>query len=237
MEAKALELDAVVAGYGRVVVLRELTLSVDVGEIVAILGGNGAGKSTALKSICGLVKPRSGTIGLFGERIDGMPPHKIAKRNIGLASQGRQVFPKMTVLDNLKMGAYSRKDEDIDADFERVYDFFPRLKDRRKQSAGTMSGGEQQMLAIGRALMTRPKLMMLDEPSLGVAPIINEEIKRVIRKVRDEGVTVIVVEQNVDLAISVADRGYVLEMGHVAVEGSSDYLRTTDRVKAAYLGG
>lgn len=236
MTTPALALHEVTAAYGRVVVLRELTLSADAGEIVAILGGNGAGKSTTLKVVCGLVRPRSGSVELFGERIDGRPAHRIASLGIGLSSQGRQVFPKMSVLENLKLGAYSRRDDDIGDDFERVFTLFPRLKDRRAQSAGTLSGGEQQMLAIGRALMTRPRLMLLDEPSLGVAPVVIEEIKEVVRQVRADGVTVVIVEQNVELAMSLADRGYVLEMGRVAVEGSNEYLRQTDRVKAAYLG-
>lgn len=237
MTVPSLALTDVVAAYGRVVVLHELTLVVEPGEIVAILGGNGAGKSTTLKVICGLVRPRSGTIELFGERIDGRPAHRMASLGIGLSSQGRQVFPKMTVSENLQMGAYSRRDADIDADFERVFTLFPKMRDRRRQTAGTLSGGEQQMLAISRALMTRPRLMLLDEPSMGVAPIVNEEIKDVVRQVRNDGVTVVIVEQNVELAMALADRGYVLEMGRVAVEGSNAYLRETDRVKAAYLGG
>jgi branched-chain amino acid transport system ATP-binding protein len=237
MSEPALRINDLVAAYGRLTVLRGLSLEVAAGETVAILGGNGAGKSTTLKAVCGLVRPSGGTIELFGKRIDDMPPHRIAALDIGFSSQGRQVFPRMSVLDNLKMGGYARRDGLLTEDLERMYELFPKLKDRTKQLAGTMSGGEQQMLAIARALVTQPRLLMLDEPSMGVAPIIIEEISGVLRRLCAEGLTVVIVEQNVELALSLADRGYVLEMGRVAVEGTVDYLRTTDRVRAAYLGG
>ncbi len=237
MSQPALRIVDLVAAYGRLTVLRGLSLEVAAGETVAILGGNGAGKSTTLKAVCGLVSPVSGSIELFGVRIDEMPPHRIASLDIGFSSQGRQVFPGMSVLDNLKMGAYSRKDALVDDDFDRMYELFPRLKDRTKQLAGTLSGGEQQMLAIARALITRPKLLMLDEPSLGVAPIVIEEIAAAVKRLNGEGLTVVIVEQNVELALSLSHRGFVLEMGQVVVEGTVEYLRTTDRVRAAYLGG
>lgn len=237
MSEPALRINNLVAAYGRLTVLRGLSLEVAPGETVAILGGNGAGKSTTLKAVCGLVRPAGGTIELFGKRIDDMPPHRIAALDIGFSSQGRQVFPSMSVLDNLKMGGYARRGGLLTEELERMYELFPKLKDRTKQLAGTMSGGEQQMLAIARALVTQPRLLMLDEPSMGVAPIIIEEISGVLQRLCAEGLTVVIVEQNVELALSLADRGYVLEMGRVAVEGTVDYLRTTDRVRAAYLGG
>lgn len=234
----ALSLRDVHLCYGEVVVLRGLTLQVDTGEIVAILGGNGAGKSTTLKAICGLVAPNSGEIRTFGERADGLPSHKVAARGVALSLQGRQVFPKMSVLENLRLGAYMRRDgARVRQDFDWVLDLFPRLRERQRQAAGTLSGGEQQMLAVGRALMGRPRLLLLDEPSLGVAPKTVAEIADVVREINETGTTVVIVEQNVDLALSLASRGYVLETGRVAVAGSTEFLRGADRVKAAYLGG
>lgn len=234
----ALELRDIVASYGPVRVLKGLSLDVEQGEIIAILGGNGAGKSTVLKAICGLNHASSGTITLFGARIEKEKPHKIAAHDVALCAQGRQIFPKMTVAENLQMGAYARRDPAaIRTDLDSVFTLFPKLAERRRQVAGSLSGGEQQILAIARAMLKRPKLIMLDEPSLGVSPAVIDQIRQVIERLRGEGMTFILVEQNVDFALTVADRGYVLEAGVVAVEGTSEFLAGTDRVRAAYLGG
>jgi branched-chain amino acid transport system ATP-binding protein len=223
--------------YGSIEALKGISLEVYEGEIVTLIGSNGAGKTTTLRSISGIVPPRTGAIYYLGKDITGMPGHQVASIGIAQSPEGRRIFPRMTVLENLEMGAFTRKDNAaIRADVERVYDMFPRLKERQKQKAGTMSGGEQQMLAMGRALMAQPKLLLLDEPSLGLAPVIVDKIYEIIREINQQGVTILLVEQNANYALDVSSRGYVLETGTVALSDKSSALRTDERVMAAYLG-
>ena len=207
------------------------------GEVVTLIGANGAGKSTTLKTISGLLHSTTGSISFQGESIVGVPPHKLVSRGLAQVPEGRAVFLQMTVEENLEMGAYTRPNAEIDPGIARVYEQFPRLKERRKQIAGTLSGGEQQMLAMGRALMSSPKLMMLDEPSMGLAPILVEQIFDIIKELHKEGTTILLVEQNARMALSVADRGYVLETGKVVTSGSGQELLDDESVKKAYLGG
>ena len=233
-----LVLDDVVAGYGEITALKGVSLEVRAGEIVAILGANGAGKSTTLRAISGLVRPRSGAISFEDRRIDRARPYEIARSGVVHCPEGRRLFANLTVLENLEMGAYNRPDkEGVAADMERVSALFPVLAERRRQTAGTLSGGEQQMLALARALMARPRLLLLDEPSLGLAPILIEQIFETIARIRREGVTILIVEQNAHVALTVADRGYVLETGRVTVAGPADELRSDPRIVEAYLGG
>ena len=223
--------------YGAIEALKGISLEVYEGEIVTLIGSNGAGKTTTLRSISGIVPPRQGAIYYLGKDITGMPGHQVASIGIAQSPEGRRIFPRMTVLENLEMGAFTRKDNAaIRADVERVYEMFPRLKEREKQKAGTMSGGEQQMLAMGRALMAQPKLLLLDEPSLGLAPVIVDKIYEIIREINQQGVTILLVEQNANYALDVSSRGYVLETGTVALSDKSSALRTDERVMAAYLG-
>ncbi len=223
--------------YGAIQALRGISLEVHEGEIVTLIGSNGAGKSTTLRSISGIVHPREGSIRFRGEEIAGVPGHMVAKMGIAHSPEGRRIFPRMTVLENLEMGAFNRKDADgIAEDIERVYTLFPRLREREEQKGGTMSGGEQQMLAMGRALMARPKLLLLDEPSLGLAPVIVDKIYEIIREINEQGTTILLVEQNANYALDVSTRGYVLETGNVVLSDTSANLRVDDRVKAAYLG-
>jgi branched-chain amino acid transport system ATP-binding protein len=223
--------------YGAIEALKGISLEVYEGEIVTLIGSNGAGKTTTLRSISGIVPPRLGAIYYLGKDITGMPGHQVASIGIAQSPEGRRIFPRMTVLENLEMGAFTRKDNAaIRADVERVYEMFPRLKEREKQKAGTMSGGEQQMLAMGRALMAQPKLLLLDEPSLGLAPVIVDKIYEIIREINQQGVTILLVEQNANYALDVSSRGYVLETGTVALSDKSSALRTDERVMAAYLG-
>jgi branched-chain amino acid transport system ATP-binding protein len=223
--------------YGSIEALKGISLEVYEGEIVTLIGSNGAGKTTTLRSISGIVPPRTGAIYYLGKDITGMPGHQVASIGIAQSPEGRRIFPRMTVLENLEMGAFTRKDNAaIRADVERVYEMFPRLKERQKQKAGTMSGGEQQMLAMGRALMAQPKLLLLDEPSLGLAPVIVDKIYEIIREINQQGVTILLVEQNANYALDVSSRGYVLETGTVALSDKSSALRTDERVMAAYLG-
>jgi branched-chain amino acid transport system ATP-binding protein len=223
--------------YGAIKALNGISLDVFEGEIVTLIGSNGAGKSTTLRSISGIVPPRTGKIVFQGRDITGMPGHEVAALGIAQSPEGRRVFPRMTVLENLEMGAFTRKDNAaIRRDLERVYELFPRLKERERQKAGTMSGGEQQMLAIGRAMMAQPSLLLLDEPSLGLAPVIVDRIYEIIREINQQGVTILLVEQNANYALEVSTRGYVLETGTVALSDRSDALRNDERVKAAYLG-
>jgi branched-chain amino acid transport system ATP-binding protein len=223
--------------YGAIEALKGISLEVYEGEIVTLIGSNGAGKTTTLRSISGIVAPRTGAIYYLGNDITGMPGHQVASIGIAQSPEGRRIFPRMTVLENLEMGAFTRKDNAaIRADVERVYEMFPRLKERQKQKAGTMSGGEQQMLAMGRALMAQPKLLLLDEPSLGLAPVIVDKIYEIIREINQQGVTILLVEQNANYALDVSSRGYVLETGTVALSDKSSALRTDERVMAAYLG-
>lgn len=222
--------------YGGIEAVKGISLTVPEGSIVTLIGANGAGKSTTLRSICGLEKPQSGEISYFGENIAGQPTDVIVSKGITLVPEGRRVFPDLTVYENLKIGAYLRKDAEIAKDVDWVYDLFPRLKERSWQMAGTLSGGEQQMLAVGRALMSRLKLMMMDEPSLGLAPLIVQGIFDIIKEIHKQGVTILLIEQNANLALRAADYGYVLETGNITMEGTGSELLNDERVKAAYLG-
>ena len=233
-----LALDQVVAGYGSTVCLKEITLSVREGEIVALLGANGAGKTTTLMTISGLVRVRKGTISLKGERIDPCSPEKIASLGVGHVPEGRRIFSRLTVLENLHLGAYLRRDRlAIEQDLEKIFELFPVLRDRRSQLAGTLSGGEQQMLAMGRGLMGRPSLLLLDEPSLGLAPKLVLTVFDVIKRINGTGTTILLVEQNVRMALQIADRGYILETGVIAMTDRAETLANNPQVKAAYLGG
>ena len=222
--------------YGAIEALKGVSLSVDVGEVVTLIGANGAGKSTTLRSISGLTPPSSGRITFAGEKITRVPAHKIVSRGIALSPEGRHCFPRMTVRENLDLGAYQRRGPEVDEDFERVFGLFPRLKEREDQKAGTMSGGEQQMLAIGRALMARPRLLMLDEPSMGIAPILVQRIYETISEINRSGVAILLVEQNARYALDIARRGYVLETGRVALSNDSARLRDDPEVQRAYFG-
>jgi branched-chain amino acid transport system ATP-binding protein len=232
-----LEVSGVHTFYGNIEALKGVSLTVDEGEVVTLIGSNGAGKSTTLRSISGLTPPREGSIKFEDTEIGEVPPQEIVQRGISLSPEGRHVFPRMTVRENLDLGAYLRKDRDgIENDRERVYSLFPRLKERERQKGGTMSGGEQQMLAIGRALMANPRLLLLDEPSMGIAPILVERIYETIAEINRQGTTILLVEQNANYALEVSKRGYVLETGSVALEDKSSALRTNPEVQKAYLG-
>jgi branched-chain amino acid transport system ATP-binding protein len=224
--------------YGQIQALHGVTMDVAQGEIVTLIGANGAGKSTLLMTICGNPTARMGKIVYDGVDITRLPTYDIMRRGIAHAPEGRRIFPRMTVLENLEMGAFTRRDPaGIREDLDRVYTLFPRLKERERQKGGTMSGGEQQMLAIGRALMAQPKLLLLDEPSLGLAPVIFDRIHEVVREINAQGTTIVLVEQNANYALDVSSRGYVLETGHVVLTDTSDNLRNDERVQSAYLGG
>jgi branched-chain amino acid transport system ATP-binding protein len=232
-----LELQGVDAFYGRIQALRKMSINVDKGEVVALIGSNGAGKTTTLRTISGLMHPQAGTIRFDGRDITTTGPSRIVALGICQSPEGRRLFPRMSVIDNLFMGAYSRNDRPgITADMDRIYTLFPRLKERRTQIAGTLSGGEQQMLAMGRALMARPKVLMLDEPSLGLAPILVETIFSIIREINSQGTTVLLVEQNAHKALEVAHRGYVLETGSIVKTGTGQELLASEDVQKAYLG-
>jgi branched-chain amino acid transport system ATP-binding protein len=232
-----LEVSGVHTFYGNIEALKGVSLTVEEGEVVTLIGSNGAGKSTTLRSISGLTPPREGSIKFEDTEIGEVPPQEIVERGISLAPEGRHVFPRMSVRENLDLGAYLRKDRDgIENDRERVYSLFPRLKERERQKGGTMSGGEQQMLAIGRALMANPRLLLLDEPSMGIAPILVERIYETIAEINRQGTTILLVEQNANYALDVSKRGYVLETGKVALEDQSSALRTNPDVQKAYLG-
>jgi branched-chain amino acid transport system ATP-binding protein len=232
-----LELEGVNAYYGRIQALRKVTIQVEKGEIVALIGSNGAGKTTTLRTISGLMHPNSGTIRFEGGEITHTRPSRIVALGISQSPEGRRLFPRMTVVDNLFMGAYTRTDKPgIASDMDRVFKLFPRLQERRSQIAGTLSGGEQQMLAMGRSLMARPKLLMLDEPSLGLAPILVETIFSIVREINSQGTTVLLVEQNAHKALEVAHRGYVLETGVVVQTGAGRDLLASEEVQKAYLG-
>jgi branched-chain amino acid transport system ATP-binding protein len=233
-----LTLERVVARYGRITALEEVTLAVASGELVCLIGANGAGKTTTLKTISGLVVPAAGRIVFDGAAIHGLPPRDILRRGIAHCPEGRRVFPYMTVRENLEMGAYARDDaRAVAADLERVFGHFPILAERRRQAAGTLSGGEQQMLAIGRALMARPRLILFDEPSLGLAPTVVEAVFAIIAGIQREGTTVLMVEQNAYMALRLATRAYVMESGRVILEGPARELANDAHVKRAYLGG
>jgi branched-chain amino acid transport system ATP-binding protein len=232
-----LDVDEIQAFYGSIQALRGISLRVDDGEIVTLIGSNGAGKSTTLRTINGLMHPRSGKILFGGRDITHTPPHDIVERGISQSPEGRRLFPRMTVLENLEMGAYQRKDRSQQGeDLDRVFTFFPRLSERRNQKAGTLSGGEQQMCAIGRALMARPKLLMLDEPSMGLAPIFVERIFEIIREINKQGTPILLVEQNALMALDVADRGYVLETGRIVLADDAKKLKANEQVQKTYLG-
>jgi branched-chain amino acid transport system ATP-binding protein len=232
-----LKVNEVYASYGPVVALRGVSLYVPEGGIVSILGANGAGKSSALRAISGLVRISRGSIEFMGKRIDHLPPENIVQMGISQVPEGRQIFGELTVEENLRLGAYTRRDGDgIRKDTQRIYDYFPVLAERRKQTALTLSGGEQQMLAIGRALMARPRLLLLDEPSLGLAPLVTREIFEIIQAINGEGVTVLLVEQNARIALGIAQFGYVLETGVVVLAEPSESLRQNEDVRRSYLG-
>nr|WP_230424180.1 ABC transporter ATP-binding protein [Streptomyces radicis] len=221
--------------YGAIEALKGVSLTVAEGEVVALLGGNGAGKSTTLKTASGMMAPRTGEVWLRGERVDGIKSHELVRFGIGHVPEGRRVFPRMTVLENLRMGAYRLRRPDP-ADIDRVFTLFPVLAQRRKQVSGTLSGGEQQMLAIGRALMGKPELLLLDEPSMGLAPLIVQQIFEILKEINDQGTTLLLVEQNASQALQLADRGYVLETGSVVMADEASALLADPRIRAAYLG-
>ena len=223
--------------YGAIHAIKGISFEVNPGEIVTLIGANGAGKSTTLQTISGLLHSHTGSIEFLGENLSGVPAHKIVAKGLAQVPEGRRIFLQMTVEENLEMGAYTRSGGGIDADLEKVYTYFPRLMERRRQIAGTLSGGEQQMLAMGRALMSKPKLMMLDEPSMGLAPILVEQIFEIIQSLHKAGTTILLVEQNAQMALSVADRGYVLETGHIVKTAPAHTLLEDEDVKRAYLGG
>ena len=232
-----LEVEDIHTFYGSIEALKGISLTVGDGEIVTLIGANGAGKSTTLRSISGIVPPRTGRIAFQGADIQGLAGHEVAAIGIAQSPEGRRIFPRMTVLENLEMGAFTRRDTSgIKEDLDRVYSLFPRLKERERQKGGTMSGGEQQMLAIGRALMANPRLLLLDEPSMGIAPILVERIYETIAEINRQGTTILLVEQNANYALEVSKRGYVLETGKVALEDASSALRTNPEVQKAYLG-
>jgi branched-chain amino acid transport system ATP-binding protein len=231
-----LELDEVHTYYGNIEALKGVSLTVDEGEIVTLIGSNGAGKSTTLRSISGLTPPREGSVRFDDKEIGETPPQDIVRLGISQSPEGRHCFQRMTVRENLDLGAYLRRDSEVDDDMERVYGLFPRLKERERQKAGTMSGGEQQMLAIGRALMANPKLLLLDEPSMGIAPVLVERIYETIAEINRQGTTILLVEQNANFALEVSKRGYVLETGTVALSDASENLRDNPEVQRAYLG-
>jgi branched-chain amino acid transport system ATP-binding protein len=232
-----LELDDVHTYYGSIHALKGISIDVRDGEVVTLLGANGAGKSTTLRSINGLNRPRQGSIRFEGNDITQTAPHQIVKRGIAQSPEGRRLFPRMSVTENLEMGAFQRRDRaGIREDMDRVFDLFPRLQERRNQKAGTMSGGEQQMCAIGRALMARPKLLLLDEPSLGLAPIFVERIFEIVKTINEQGTSILLVEQNALMALDAADRGYVLETGRIVLADEAQALKTNEQVRKTYLG-
>ena len=233
-----LKIDNIHVYYGAIHALKGVSLEVHKGEIVTLIGANGAGKSTTLRTVSGLLAPKSGGISFLRENIAGMPAHEIVKHGISQVPEGRRIFAEMSVQENLEMGAFTRKDKaGVEKDFEIVYNRFPRLKERRKQQAGTLSGGEQQMLAMGRALMSRPKLLLLDEPSMGLAPLLIKEIFSIIEDINREGTTVLLVEQNANMALSIAHRAYVMETGRITLQGAAKELAASEDVRKAYLGG
>ena len=231
-----LEVDDIHTYYGNIAALKGISLEVEEGEIVTLIGSNGAGKSTTLRSISGLTPPRKGSIRFRGQEISTLAAQDIVRLGISQSPEGRRCFQRMTVRENLELGAYLRRDEGVNDDLERVFELFPRLQEREKQKAGTMSGGEQQMLAIGRALMANPKLLLLDEPSMGIAPILVERIYETISEINRQGMTILLVEQNANYALGVSKRGYVLETGEVALHDKSESLRDNPEVQRAYLG-
>jgi branched-chain amino acid transport system ATP-binding protein len=231
-----LEVKDLVVAYGKVRAVKGISFTVSEGEVVTLIGTNGAGKTTTLRTISGLLPPSGGSITFQGSRIDGVPAHKIVERGLAHAPEGRRIFPRMTVEENLMLGAYARRDAGIAGDLKRVYELFPVLDERRRQAAGTFSGGEQQMLAIGRSLMSRPKLLMLDEPSMGLSPLMMQRIMSTIRELVSQGTTILLVEQNAQAALELAHRGYVLEVGRIVLTDSGQQLLGNEQVRKAYLG-
>ncbi len=233
-----LEINDINVYYGAIHAIKGVTLSVNEGEIVTLIGANGAGKSTTLRTISGLLKPKTGNIKFLGKDIAGMPAHKIVREGISQVPEGRRIFAEMTVMENLELGAFTRDDKsEIEQDYKMVFGRFPRLEERKLQMAGTLSGGEQQMLAMGRALMSRPKLLLLDEPSMGLAPLLIKEIFNIIVDINKTGTTVLLVEQNANMALSIANRAYVLETGRITISGDAKELASSEDIRKAYLGG
>ncbi len=238
MAEPMLKIDNIDVYYGAIHALKGISLEVNEGEIVTLIGANGAGKSTTLRTISGLLKPKAGSITFLGQNIAGVRAHEIVKKGISQVPEGRRVFAEMTVMENLDLGAFVRKDKaGIQQDLKHVFELFPRLEERKNQSAGTLSGGEQQMLAMGRALMSRPKLLLLDEPSMGLAPLLIKEIFNIIVDINKSGTTVLLVEQNANMALSIANRAYVLETGRITLSGKTQDLAASEDVRKAYLGG
>ncbi len=234
--SSVLQVENINVYYGSIHAVKDVSFHVEQGEVVTLIGANGAGKSTTLNTVAGLLRSRMGSVRFMDEELRHVPNHKLVGRGMALVPEGRRIFQHMTVQENLDMGGYCRSG-DLNADIESVYERFPRLKERRKQVAGTLSGGEQQMLAMGRALMSHPKLLMLDEPSMGLAPLLVEQIFDIIRQLHVDGTTILLVEQNAQAALAVADRGYVLETGRIVTEGTGAALLESDAIKKAYLGG
>lgn len=233
-----LEFKNIVAAYGSITALKNVTFNVEEGQVVSLIGANGAGKTSTMRTITGLLKPSEGQVFFNGEDVTGLPAHKLVEKGISLVPEGRQIIEGLTVYENLEMGAYQRKDkEGVKEDIDRIYSIFPILNDRKDQLGGQLSGGQQQMLAIGRALMSKPKLLLLDEPSMGLAPLIVREIFDIVRRINDQGTTVLLVEQNAKKALEVAHYGYVLETGSMVLEGPAEEVMNNPRVKEAYLGG
>ena len=231
-----LEVKNIKVYYGNINAIKDISFEVNEGEIVTLIGANGAGKSSILNTVAGLIKPKSGDIIFDGQGIIGIPAHKIVSKGMALCPEGRRIFQQLSVKENLEMGSYTRPANEVSESIEKVYELFPRLKERYKQIAGTLSGGEQQMLAMGRALMSKPRLMMLDEPSMGLAPILVEQIFDIIKNLNKSGTTILLVEQNAQMALSIADRGYVMETGRIVTGGTGKELLRDDAVKKAYLG-
>ena len=232
-----LQLNGVDTHYGQIQILRQVNIVIGEGEMVCLLGGNASGKSTTLKTILGYVKPSAGTVTFLGERIDGLSTQEIVARGVSLVPENRRIFGRMTIMENLLMGAYQRNDEaGIREDIARIFDLFPRLKERVRQLGGTLSGGEQQMLAMGRALMARPRLLLMDEPSMGLAPIFVERVFEIIQTIHQQGVAIFMVEQNANMALAIADRGYVLQTGEVVLNDTAERLRKNPAMRKAYLG-
>ncbi|MCC7446966.1 MAG: ABC transporter ATP-binding protein [Anaerolineae bacterium] len=233
-----LQLEAIEVYYGKIYALKGVSLTVNEGELVALIGSNGAGKSTTLRAISGILRPKQGSITYNGTRLDKIPPHQIVQMGVAQCPEGRRIFARLTVAENLRLGAVTRKDPaEIEQSREEVYHLFPRLQERASQIAGTLSGGEQQMLAIGRSLMSKPKLLLLDEPSLGLAPLLVEQIFETIKSLRERGSTILLVEQNARQALAIADRAYVMETGKIVLSGSAAELQHNPQVEQAYLGG
>ncbi|WP_338538054.1 ABC transporter ATP-binding protein [Janibacter terrae] len=231
-----LEVDDLEVSYGKIVAVKGISFTVDEGEVVTLIGTNGAGKTTTLRTISGLLRPSSGEVRFKGQRIDQLPAHQIVTLGLAHSPEGRRIFPKMTVEENLRLGAFARRDKGVDKDIQAAFELFPILGERRSQPAGTFSGGEQQMLAMGRAMLSRPKLLMLDEPSMGLSPIMMKRIMSTVKTLQAQGTTILLVEQNARAALKLANQGYVLEVGKIVTQGTGAELLTSDEVRKAYLG-